>query len=174
IASFPATAPNADLNGTVTQIFSGGNVPIPAGGAVLVGTGSQASKVTGEAPAGTPVTVRLTLTPAWEGIVDAIGGGPLIVRDGRPVFRADEGFSAGQLAPRDPRAAVGQLADGRMILVAVDGRRFGYSVGVTNFELALTMAQLGCKTASALDSGGATTMAFDGTLLNRPSDPGGE
>ena len=29
-------------------------------------------------------------------------------------------------------------------------------------------------TASALDAGGSTTMAFDGKLLNRPSDPGGE
>ena len=29
-------------------------------------------------------------------------------------------------------------------------------------------------TASALDSGSSTTMAFDGELLNSPSDPGGE
>ena len=41
-------------------------------------------------------------------------------------------------------------------------------------ELALTMMRLGCVTASALDSGGSTTMAFDGKLLNRPSDAGGE
>src|SRR5207249_3830151 len=33
---------------------------------------------------------------------------------------------------------------------------------------------LGCVTASALDSGGSTTMALDGKLLNRPSDAGGE
>jgi flagellar hook assembly protein FlgD len=174
ISSFPPTAPNADLTGTVVQLTSGGNTPIPPGGAVLVATGNQAGHVPAEAPVGTPVTVRLTLTPSWDGIVDAIGGGPVIVRDGRPVFRADEGFSAAQLGPRDPRTAVGQLADGRIVLVVVDGRRFGYSVGVTNFELALTMAQLGCTSASALDSGGSTTMAFDGTLLNRPSDPGGE
>jgi flagellar hook assembly protein FlgD len=174
ISSFPSTRPNADLTGVVTQIVSGGNTPIPPGGAVLVGTGSQASKVTGEAPVGRPVTVRLTLTPSWDGIVDAIGGGPVIVRGGRPIFRADEEFSADQLGPRDPRTAVGQLADGSVVLVAVDGRKFGYSVGVTNFELALTMAQLGCTTASALGAGGATAMAFEGTLLNRPSDPGGE
>jgi hypothetical protein len=34
--------------------------------------------------------------------------------------------------------------------------------------------RLGAVTASALDAGGSTTMAFDGKLLNRPSDPGGE
>jgi hypothetical protein len=78
------------------------------------------------------------------------------------------------MAYRHPRTGVGQLADGRIVLVAVDGRQPGYSTGLTNFELALTMMRLGCVTASALDAGGSTTMAFDGKLLNRPSDPGGE
>ena len=40
------------------------------------------------------------------------------------------------------------------MLVAVDGRQPGYSTGLTNFELALTMMRLGCVTASALDAGG--------------------
>jgi hypothetical protein len=69
---------------------------------------------------------------------------------------------------------VGQTGDGRLILVAVDGGQPGYSTGLTNFELALAMMRLGCVTASALDSGGSTTMAFDGKLLNRPSNPAGE
>jgi hypothetical protein len=90
------------------------------------------------------------------------------------VFRSNEAFTPDQLVPRHPRTAVGQSADGRLILVTVDGRQPGYSVGMTNFELALTMARLGASTASALDGGGSTTMAFDGRLLNRPSDPGGE
>jgi hypothetical protein len=45
---------------------------------------------------------------------------------------------------------------------------------MTNWELAQAMVRLGAVTASALDAGGSTTMAFDGRLLNRPSDPGGE
>src|SRR5205814_2259812 len=75
---------------------------------------------------------------------------------------------------RSSRSGVGQTADGRIVLVVADGRQPGYSAGLTNFELALTMMRLGCVTASALDSGGSTTMAFDGKLLNRPSDRGGE
>jgi hypothetical protein len=59
-------------------------------------------------------------------------------------------------------------------MVAVDGRRPGYSVGLTNFELAQAMVKLGVVRGSALDSGGSTAMAFDGKLLSRPSDPGGE
>ena len=45
---------------------------------------------------------------------------------------------------------------------------------MTNFELALLLMRLGVWTGSALDGGGSSTMAYEGTLLNRPSDPGGE
>ena len=90
------------------------------------------------------------------------------------MYRSFEDFTTQQLAPRAARTGVGQTADGRILLVAVDGGQPGYSTGLTNFELALTMMRLGCVTASALDSGGSTTMAFDGKLLNRPSDAGGE
>ena len=175
VRPFPAATPNTDLVGVVTQISSTqGSTPIPPDGAVLQARGSGAAKLAAEAPVGTQVTVRLALTPTWDGIVNALGGGPVIVRDGKPVFRANEMFSASQLSPRNPRTAVGQRADGRILLVAVDGRQPGYSVGMTNFELALALMQLGCVTASALDTGDSTTVAFDGQLLNRPSDPGGE
>jgi len=174
IQPFPATKPNTPLTGVVTQYVTGGNQPIPADGAVLVARGTQAGFLSAEAPIGASVTVLLTLTPPWANVLEAVGGGPVIVRDGKPVFRSLEGFTTDQLAYRHPRTGVGQTADGRIMLVAVDGRQPGYSTGLTNFELALTMMRLGCVTASALDAGGSTTMAFDGKLLNRPSDPGGE
>jgi flagellar hook assembly protein FlgD len=172
---FPAAKPNADLVGTVVQVGStNGATTIPPDGAVLQARGAAAGKLAAEAPLGSQLTIRLTLTPSWSDVQQALGGGPAIVRDGKPVFRANEGFSSAQLAPRQPRTAVGQRADGRILLVAVDGRQAGYSVGMTNFELALAMMRLGAVTASALDAGGSTTMAFDGQVLNRPSDPGGE
>jgi phosphodiester glycosidase len=174
IQPFPATKPNTPLTGVVTQYVSGGNQPIPDGGAVLVARGAQAGFLSAEAPIGANVTVLLTLTPPWSNVLEALGGGPIIVREGKPVFRSLEGFTTDQLAYRHPRTGVGQTGDGRILLVAVDGRQPGYSTGLTNFELALTMMRLGCVTASALDAGGSTTMAFDGKLLNRPSDPGGE
>jgi hypothetical protein len=133
-----------------------------------------AAALQGEAPVGTPLTTRLILQPAWTGVTSALGGGPVLVRNGKPVFRSLEEFTNDQVSRRDPRAGVGQLADGRIILVAVDGGQPGYSVGLTSFELAQTLARLGAVTASAVDSGGSVTVAFDGQLLNRPSDPGGE
>jgi hypothetical protein len=174
IQPFPGTKPNTPLVGVVTQYVTGGNQPIPPDGAVLVARGAQAGFLSAEAPVGANVTVLLTLTPPWANVLEAVGGGPIVVREGKPVYRSLEGFTTDQLAYRHPRTGVGQTADGRILLVAVDGRQPGYSTGLTNFELALTMMRLGCVTASALDAGGSTTMAFDGKLLNRPSDPGGE
>ena len=171
---FPATKAFTDLTGIVTGAKPAGGTPIPPNGAVLVGRGVSAGRLASEAPVGEHVTVRLILRPQWDGVADAVGGGPLIVQNGRPVFRALEQFTSNQLSLRHPRSAVGQRADGRIVFAAVDGRQPGYSTGMTNFELAQTMVRLGAVTASALDAGGSTTMAFDGGLLNRPSDPRGE
>ena len=55
-------------------------------------------------------------------------------------------------------------------MVVVDGRRPGYSVGMTNFELAQALVRLGAVNASALDGGGSSAMAFNGSLLSRPSN----
>jgi hypothetical protein len=173
---FPPAVTGQELNGSVTFTPSGGGTPIPRNGAVLYARGSQVAKLTQEAPVGTEVFTRLILSPDWaaSGVTDALGGGPVIVRNGRAVWTAGEDFLPSQLGPRNPRTAVGQKRDGKIILLAVDGRRRGFSVGMTNWELAQAMVRLGAVTASGLDAGGSTTMAFDGKLLNRPSDPGGE
>ncbi|MEO5575797.1 MAG: phosphodiester glycosidase family protein [Gaiellaceae bacterium] len=174
IFPFPPTTPNTDLAGPVIQIAGAGGTPIPQGGAVLVARGTAAQRLVEESPVGTSLALRLIFRPEWTGITNAVGGGPVLVRSGGPVFRAQEAFTSSQLAPRNPRTGVGQLADGRVLMVVTDGRRPGYSVGMTNFELAQTMVRLGALTGSALDGGGSSSLAFDGTLLNRPSDRGGE
>ena len=85
---------------------------------MLVARGNAAAKLEAEAQPGTVVTLRLILQPDWSVVSDAIGGGPVLVRDGVPVYRSNEAFTTSQLAPRDPRTAVGQLADGRVVLVS--------------------------------------------------------
>jgi Phosphodiester glycosidase len=169
---FPVSTPNTALTATVTGYLQGGNQPIPADGAVLVARGAQAGFLTAEAPVGSKVTIVLTLTPAWSNVPEGLGGGPVIVRSGKPVFRSFENFQSEQLVFRTARSAVGQTADGRLVLLVADGKQPGYSTGLTNFELALTMMRLGCVTASALASGPTATMAFDGKMLDRPSARG--
>ncbi len=169
---FPAATPNTDLTATVTAVGAGGGEPIPPDGAVLQATGASAAKLQAEAPSGTAVTTRLILQPSWDGVVAGLGGGPVLVRGGKAIFRSGEDFADDLIASRTPRAGVGQLADGRIMLVAVDGDQPGYSAGMTNFELAQAMQRLGAVTASAVASGDAVSLAFDGSLLSRP--PGRE
>ena len=171
LAPFPAAAPNTDLIGPVVQTGAGGGSAIPRDGAVLVARGTAAQRLLEESPVGSFLTLRLIFRPEWAGITNAVGGGPVLVRSGGPVFRAQEAFTSSQLAPRLPRTGVGQLADGRVLMVVTDGRRPGYSVGMTNFELAQTMVRLGAVTGSAFDGGGSSSLAFDGKLLNRPVRP---
>jgi hypothetical protein len=174
VAPFPPTAANQDLSGSVVQVTAGGGTAIPRDGAVLAARGTAGQRLLEDAPVGTFLTVRLIFRPEWTGVANAVGGGPVLVRGGGPVFRAQEAFTSSQLAPRNPRTGVGQLSDGRVLMVVTDGRRPGYSVGMTNFELAQTMVRLGAVTGSAFDGGGSSSLAFDGQLLNRPSDRGGE
>ena len=169
IGSLPPTGPSQIVTGAVTQVVQQGGTPIPPGGAVLVARGAQAQYLTAEAPAGSNVDIRLTLTPNWSGMAGAIGGGPLLVSGGKAVFRANEAFDPAQLNTRSARTAVGQLADGRILLVNVEGGSSAYSVGMTNYELATALTRLGAATAMGLGSGPSAGIAFDGTLLSRPS-----
>ncbi|HEX6680144.1 MAG TPA: phosphodiester glycosidase family protein [Gaiellaceae bacterium] len=174
IFPFPALTPGNDLSGNVVQFTQGGNTPIPAGGAVLSATGGSAQKLDAEAPPGARVTIRYLLSSGWATDLDAIGGGPLLVRNGKAVFRAFEDFSATILAPRVARTAICQRRNGSIVLVVADGGQVGYSVGLTNYELAQQLVRLGCVTGAGLEPGASSAMAFDGQLLNRPSDPTGE
>lgn len=167
--SFPPTRAGQPLTATVAQVTNTGAAPIPPGGAVLVGRGLQAQDLAAEAPVGQQVEVRLTLTPDWSGMAAALGGGPVLVVDGKPVFDAHESFAAGIVNGRNPRGAVGQLSDGRILLATVEGGGPAYSVGMTGYELGVALARLGAVTAIGLGSGAPAEMAFDGVLLTRPS-----
>lgn len=169
LSALPPLTPNRVLTGTVTQVLDHGPVPIPPGGAVLVSRGNQAPHLAAEAPVGAAVEIRPTLTPNWSGMQSAIGGGPLLVAAGKPVFRARESFGDPVLNRRSARAAVGQLSDGRILLATVEGGSSAYSAGMTNYELAVALARLGVRTAMGLGTGPSASMAFDGTLLTRPT-----
>ena len=169
LSGFPPALLNGTLTGTVTAVRRHGGTLVPARGAIIQTRGFWRGRLLSEAPIGTQITVQLRI-PGFPGdAADGIGGGPLLVRDGNPVQQADERFSLSHLNGRHPRTAVGQLADGRLIFVVADGRS-SVSRGLTNWQLAQQMARLGAVTAMGLDGGGSSTLAFDGRVLNRPSD----
>ena len=176
IEPFPATKPFGDLTGRVTALVSDSSVAIPRDGAVLVARGTAADAVRADALVDGQLTVRIGLRKEWSTVTDAVGGGPALVRDGKAIRpeNSGEALSDVQLYGPDPRTAIGQRPDGRIVLIATDGRRRGWSVGIRNWDLALMLLHYGCVTGFALDSGGSTTIAFDGHVLNRPSDAAGE
>jgi Phosphodiester glycosidase len=163
------TFPNVDRTGTILKIVRGSEHAIPAGGAVLQARGTARAMLRAEAVPGLGLTFRLGLTGWWDGVEDAVGGGPRLVRNGEPVLQPNEWFTSTQLVPRAPRTAVGQLAGGRLVLVAADGRSRA-SAGVTNAQMARAMVHYGAVDAMAFDSGGSTEMAFNAHVLNHPSD----
>ena len=171
---FPAALPFRDLTAPVAAVVERGAVRIPRDGAVLVARGTAAAALREDAAVDGELTVKLALSREWSSVTDAVGGGPALVHGGKIVTHSAESLTGTQLFGREPRTAIGQRADGGVVLVAADGRRPGWSVGITNGELALTLIRYGCTEGFALDSGGSTTVAFAGAVLNRPSDTYGE
>lgn len=104
----------------------------------------------------------------WPGVFDTIGGNPTLIEDGVVVEGNVSGGSS--FFDRHPRTGVGTTADGRVLLVTVDGRRPRWSVGMTLEELADLFSSLGVTWALNLDGGGSTTMFVRGEVVNRPSD----
>ena len=112
--------------------------------------------------AGVAVRIETATEPSLEGVLTAIGGGPALVRQGRPTgARVAKGFE------RHPRSALG-WNDTHFFLVTVDGRQAGLSIGMTLSELASLMTELGCTEAFNLDGGGSTELLLQGRILNSP------
>ncbi len=103
----------------------------------------------------------------------ALSLGSMLVKEGKEVVPENDRW-AGTLLNRDPRTALGIMADGRLLLIVADGRQPGYSTGLTGKELAEYMIKLGVKEAAMLDGGASSQLFVEGSLKNRPSDRGME
>ena len=174
--------------GAVSAVERGGDAAIPRGGLVLSGSGDAARFMGAAMSPGSRPQVRLALHAGRREVtVDrqelVVQGGPrLLVRGRTAVAARAEGFAPLEapsffgsfVASRNPRTLAGVRRDGRLLVVTVDGRRPGWSVGVTLPEAARVMRALGAQDALNLDGGGSTTMTVRGEVVNLPSDPAGE
>lgn len=111
-------------------------------------------------PPGTPMRLHWTL--GWPDVFDAVGGSPMLLRDGNPTTIC-------ATCARQPRTAVGMMASGRILLVVVDGRS-RRSAGATLGQLRQIMVDLGAVDALNLDGGGSSEMVVEGEVVNHPSD----
>ena len=101
-------------------------------------------------------------------VKEAVGAGPMLLRDGKATATRDEERMFEGKDVRHPRTALGvDTRTGKMLWVVVDGRHPG-SVGMTLAELADFMKELGCTDALNCDGGGSSTFILNGALINRP------
>ena len=92
--------------------------------------------------------------------------GPFLVVNGNP---QDVSGIGGGL---NPRTAIGQTADGSILLLAIDGR-MANSLGASFSDLQDIMLQYGAVNASTMDGGTSTQMYYDGEVINTPYSPTG-
>lgn len=111
------------------------------------------------------------------GVWNTLSFGPALVADGEVQsgiddVEVDTNFGNHSIQGDQPRTAIGVIDDNHLVLVVVDGRETGYSVGADMTELATLMKSLGAVTAYNLDGGGSSTMFFNGEVVNQPSNGG--
>lgn len=98
-------------------------------------------------------------------VLDTIGGNPDLVEGGSVVATRCEGS---YFCDRNPRTGIGITADGKILLVTVDGRSPS-SVGMTLGQFGKLFLYLGAESAINLDGGGSTTMVVRDDIVNVPS-----
>ena len=109
---------------------------------------------------------------------DLLQAGPLLVTDGRSAIAGvddPEGFSTTAdefdediTSAREPRLALALNGDG-VLVVAADGRT-SEDAGLTLWELADLLVELGATHALNLDAGSAAVVVSDGRRVNTPRD----
>ena len=138
---------------------------------------------------GGPVTQPTSTYPSYKqkwNVYSAIGGGPIILHDdhlcidylttrdkgdarryvGNPELIGDDVFGP---TVRIARTAIGHTADGKIVIMVVDGTNG--SEGVSLDELARLMKGVGCTDVLNLDGGDSSVIcaSSDGKILNYPS-----
>lgn len=174
--------------GIVTDIRESRGGTIPFGSTVVAGTGEAADWIKGHMETAEKVKVKKKIIAKDSKIsVDEetgiINGGPRLLKNGKiDIPSTAEGFHQPENPEffyqfgqrRHPRTVAGIKADGTILLVTIDGRKPGYSVGANFKESAQLLKSLGAVDAVNLDGGGSTTMTVKQKMVSSPSDPTGE
>ena len=98
-----------------------------------------------------------------EGAWQVLTFGPALVKDGQvTVSSSDE---VGRAMTSNPRTAIGQCADGSVLLLVLDGRSIN-TLGATMQDVADIMLEYGAVNAGNLDGGSSSVMVYDGEIIN--------
>ncbi len=164
----------------VENVLSDGNSLIPRDGAILWFNARLRDPAVSEFTAGASGTLSLSLSPPeWNKVQHAIGGRLRLLKNGEinqtiaKMHNAEKKHTPGKRTPllnlsHEPRTALGYNAD-KLFLVVADGRQPQYSTGLTLYELASILIELGATEAINLDGGSSSTFVVNDTVVNKPS-----
>lgn len=140
-------------------VKNSGNMNIPENGFVLSCTSGFTADIIAKMQLGEEFEITPTIyfdNVVKTGITEMSGGCPMLLQAGK--ILETQGL-LDHLVNREPRTAIGYDADGtKAILLVVDGRQPGISVGVTSKDLAAILLNLGCSEALNFDGGGSSTL----------------
>ena len=145
---------------------------IMSGGEVLITdrNGSKPQHVVGFTKEGALVVGKYSIVELLEmKVTEAVMFYPRVIANGKPLITEGDGGWG-----RGPRTAIGQKADGTVVIMVIDGRQ-SHSVGATLKEIQDLMLEEGVINAGFLDGGASSEMVTreDGLITN-PSSRYGE
>jgi hypothetical protein len=157
----------------IREISTNGNTRLAPNTMVLSPAPQTLPDLSALAP-GAVLQISTATSPNLRGVKVAMGGGPAVVKDGKPAFTAltappevARDWSQRSKYERHPRTAVG-WSPTHFYLVIVDGRQPGLSVGMKLAELGNFFLSLGCTEAMNLDGGKSAQMWMNGRIMNSP------
>ena len=104
---------------------------------------------------------KMTTDQAKEkGLRDALAFGPALVVNG------EAAQVSGSSSGLNPRTAIGQRADGAVLLLVIDGRQAS-SLGATYSDLISVLMEYGAVNAVNMDGGSSSLMCYKGEYLNK-------
>lgn len=164
----------------VNRFGKRGNNSIPDNGAVISFRSRIDKRLDTELNEQKQGKIEIVLKPdIWNDTTQAIGGRIRLVENGQinqiieKQHRAQKTHTPGKrqrdlVLSYEPRTALGYNAE-KLILIVADGRRMGYSTGLSLYRLASLLIELSAREAINLDGGSSSTFVVDGEVVNRPS-----
>ncbi|MES2330403.1 MAG: phosphodiester glycosidase family protein [Bacteroidota bacterium] len=102
----------------------------------------------------------------------AVGGGPVLLQNGQISVTNNQElkFTGKAIDDKHPRTTMGYTADGKLILMVIEGRFPGKAEGATLTQEAQMLKDIGCVEALNLDGGGSSCLLINGKQTITPSD----
>lgn len=97
------------------------------------------------------------------GFRDAVEFKPALIINGKKLVKGSAGWGI------QPRSAIGQTEKGEVLMLVIDGRAPGYSIGATLGDCADIMEDYDAIQACNLDGGSSSIMYYNGREISKPS-----